>query len=78
VLDQIRDAIHHDYGPLATQWLDEAKARRNVHRQRCLDTADKLVSGTNGKDVVLAIRQVLTEETILLVDGGNIGQWFHQ
>ncbi|MCH7725416.1 MAG: hypothetical protein IH991_02880 [Planctomycetes bacterium] len=35
-------------------------------------------AGISGRDVVLAINRVTTDETVLLVDGGNIGQWFHQ
>ena len=31
-----------------------------------------------GHHVVEALRPFLTEETVFLVDGGNIGQWAHQ
>ena len=26
----------------------------------------------------MAVQQVLTDATVVLIDGGNIGQWFHQ
>jgi acetolactate synthase-1/2/3 large subunit len=62
----------------ATGWLREAQKRRAESRQRCLAASEKLPAGTNGRDVVEAIQAVLTENTVWLVDGGNIGQWFHQ
>ena len=64
--------------PPATQWLTEATRRRDEVRARCLQKADRLPTGISGRDVVEAAFQVVTDETILLVDGGNIGQWFHQ
>ena len=30
------------------------------------------------KHVIDAISKVMTQETLLMVDGGNVGQWFHQ
>jgi acetolactate synthase-1/2/3 large subunit len=77
-LEQLAEACQRLQCPPTTQWLAEARRRRDGYRQQCLAAADKLPSGMNGRDVVLAIGEVLTEETILLVDGGNIGQWFHQ
>ena len=78
VLEQLTEACRRlDYAG-ANAWLTEACKRRDAHRKACLDHAAQLPSGTNGKDVVLVIREVLTDDTILLVDGGNIGQWFHQ
>ncbi len=62
----------------ATAWLKEAVRRRDEHRRRCEALADALPAGMNGRDVVRAIEKVLDDDTILLVDGGNIGQWFHQ
>lgn len=61
-----------------SEWLSEARRRRDAFRARCAAAADRLPPGINGRDVVLAVRDVLTQETVLLVDGGNIGQWFHQ
>ncbi len=78
VLAQLSDACRRRNCPPAADWLSEARQRRDAYRQQCLAAADKLPAGANGRDVVLAIREVLTDESILLVDGGNIGQWFHQ
>jgi acetolactate synthase-1/2/3 large subunit len=78
VLSQLAEACQRlDCAP-ATEWLQEAGRRRDAFRERCLAAADKLPEGLNGRDVALAIREVLTDDTVLLVDGGNIGQWFHQ
>lgn len=77
-LGQLAEACRQADCPPASDWLAEARQRRDAYRQRCLDAADRLPPGTNGRDVVLAIGEVLTDETVLLVDGGNIGQWFHQ
>jgi len=78
VLQQLTEACRRLACAATGGWLSEARQRRDAYRRRCLAAADKLPAGTNGRDVVLAIGEVLTDETVLLVDGGNIGQWFHQ
>lgn len=77
-LAQLAEACRRLNCPPTSQWLLEARRRRDAYRQQCLAAAGRQPPGTNGRDVVLAIKEVLTPETILLVDGGNIGQWFHQ
>ena len=64
--------------PTTDTWLAEAGRRRDAFRAKCLAAADRLPAGMNASDVVLAIGEVLTDDSIMLVDGGNIGQWFHQ
>jgi acetolactate synthase-1/2/3 large subunit len=78
VLAQLTEACQRLGCSPTSQWLSEARRRRDAYVQRCLAAADKLPTGISGRDVVLAIREVLTDDTVLLVDGGNIGQWFHQ
>jgi len=78
VLGQLAEACRQADCPPTSDWLTEACQRRDAYRQECLDAADRLPNGTNACDVVLAIREVLTDDTVLLVDGGNIGQWYHQ
>ena len=78
VLEQLTEACQRLDCPPSAAWLAEACRRRTAYRQRCLQAAEKLPTGVNARDVVLAVGQVLTDDTILLVDGGNIGQWFHQ
>ena len=78
VLEQISEACRRMACQPKHEWLAEARRRRDQYRQRCLAAADRLPAGTNGRDVVLAVGEVLSDDTVLLVDGGNIGQWFHQ
>jgi acetolactate synthase-1/2/3 large subunit len=78
VLDQLTCACAELKCSPTSDWLQEAQKRRTEFRQSCMAVAEKLSPGTNGCDVVEAIRGVLTDDTVLLIDGGNIGQWFHQ
>jgi thiamine pyrophosphate-dependent acetolactate synthase large subunit-like protein len=78
ILNRLAHACAEWKYPPATAWLQEAQKRRDEFRQRCAVAAQQLPVGTNGLDVVKAIQDVLTDDTVLLVDGGNIGQWFHQ
>ncbi|HID21321.1 MAG TPA: thiamine pyrophosphate-binding protein, partial [Planctomycetaceae bacterium] len=78
VLRQLAEECRRLACPPAEAWLAEARRRRDEFRKQCLKTAERLRPGLNGCDVVQAIQQVVTEDTIWLVDGGNIGQWFHQ
>lgn len=78
VLRQLAEVCARLDCPPTSEWLAEATKRRDAFRQQHLASADQLPPGTNGRDVVLAVGKVLTDETLLLVDGGNIGQWFHQ
>ena len=78
ILGQVTKACAESGCRPKTEWLQEARQRLQAHRAKCSEVADGLAGGTTGRDVVLAIREVLTDDTVLLVDGGNIGQWFHQ
>ncbi len=78
VLAQLAEACRRLGSRPSAEWLAEARRRRDDFRAECLAAADKFAPGTNGRDVALAIGEVLTDETVLLVDAGNIGQWFHQ
>jgi len=57
-------------------WLDESRRRWGLFHERW-------VKGTlpeqpmTGRHIIEAIRPFLTDDTILLIDGGNIGQWAH-
>ena len=55
-------------------WLEESKRRHVDFRARWQDSAGE---GSSGREVVEGIQQVVDEDICLLVDGGNIGQWFH-
>lgn len=56
--------------PPHTAWLAEARRRVMEHRSR--------VEAMPGASLMTALRQTLTPETALLIDGGSIGQWAHQ
>ena len=78
VLRQLADACAALKCAPSDAWLTKAKQRREELHSACVDRAPKLESGVSGYDVVSAIREAITDETIVLIDGGNIGQWFHQ
>ena len=78
VLDQLAESCRSNGCPRRDAWLAETSRRRDLHRARCIESAEKSGPATNGRDVVEAIGQVMTDQTIMLIDGGNIGQWFHQ
>lgn len=59
-------------------WLKEARARQQALRQACLEARRLAPAGLHALDILEAVRSVLTDDTILLIDGGNVGQWFHQ
>ena len=61
-----------------TAWLQEARSRRDAFRQRCLDVSRPQSGACHALDMIDAVRSVLTDDTVVLIDGGNIGQWAHQ
>jgi acetolactate synthase-1/2/3 large subunit len=60
------------------EWLAEAQRRRDEFRHAFERAAVRRPGGLHALDIVAALRAVLTDETILLIDGGSIGQWIHQ
>jgi acetolactate synthase-1/2/3 large subunit len=78
VLKQLTSACEGANCAPAEDWLSESKDRLNDHQRGWQDAASRLSGCTSGHDVVSAIQEVMSDDTILLVDGGNIGQWFHQ
>ena len=66
-------------GPSHTDWLSEARHRRQefrdaVERKAAEQAGDKL----HASHLVRAVKQVLTDEMVLLFDAGSFGQWCHQ
>ena len=78
VLQQLTDACAAASCSPSTQWLAEATRRRQAYREQCIAAAGDAPDKTTGRDIVQAVRQSITDDTVVLVDGGNIGQWFHQ
>ena len=56
------------------KWLKEAQERSVSFQSRWKDTTQSMMSGWH---IVKAVQSLLNEEVILLIDGGNIGQWAH-
>lgn len=63
-------------GKTYAEWMTSARSMRDAFRESCRAAAP--TEGLRAIDVVDAVGAVLTDETILILDGGNIGQWAHQ
>lgn len=60
-------------------WLLEACRRRDEHRRLVCDRgAEQARQGLHAVHLIDGLRKLLTGETVLLIDGGSIGQWAHQ
>jgi len=60
-------------------WLKEARRRRTVYRERVEKIGEEQAKGKlHALHVVQAIDKVLPDDGLVLVDGGSVGQWFHQ
>jgi acetolactate synthase-1/2/3 large subunit len=75
VLQQVRDEWLRRHLPNRTDWLREAQTRAQRFHSRW--ARPPAPSPMTGHHLVEAIRGSLTDETIFLIDGGNIGQWAH-
>jgi acetolactate synthase-1/2/3 large subunit len=64
--------------PPATAWLAECQRRRDEFRRNFAASAVRGAAGIHSVDIIAALRQVLADDTVLLIDGGSIGQWCHQ
>jgi acetolactate synthase-1/2/3 large subunit len=64
--------------PPTPDWLAECQRRRDEFRCRFEASALRPAAGLHSVDIIAALRQVVTDGTVLLIDGGSIGQWCHQ
>jgi acetolactate synthase I/II/III large subunit len=78
VLEQLTEAFQQIESQPHSDWFATARQWRDDFKSSTLKSANTADGGPTGADVVTAIGEVLTDDTVLLVDGGNIGQWFHQ
>jgi acetolactate synthase-1/2/3 large subunit len=63
-----------------TGWLDEAREMHAAFYQRWWEEGATPQGPMNGGDLVAALETALAQmhpEPVLLIDGGNIGQWAH-
>ena len=73
----LEEAQRHEVPPHAS-WLKEAQARRWEFQARCRAARERAPQGLHALDILRALQALLTDQTVLLLDGGNIGQWAHQ
>jgi acetolactate synthase-1/2/3 large subunit len=79
VLGQLTKAITDQGLVSPTVWVEKSIDLRDTFRDRCRSVKSTAPNGRlHALDVIQAIAEVLTEDTILVIDGGNIGQWAHQ
>ncbi len=65
--------------PEHTAWLEEARRRKEHFRQLVGQSGMRQAEkGVHAIHIVAAIREALRDDTVLLIDGGSIGQWAHQ
>ena len=77
-LESIINACHTSGRHPTSDWLESARIRQDAFRQQCIAARDFAASGLHALDIIDAIKTILTDETIVVMDGGNIGQWCHQ
>jgi acetolactate synthase-1/2/3 large subunit len=75
VLAQLHDEWQRRGVAARTDWLREAQKRNAQYRARWAKSPP--APPMTGQHLVEALRPVLTEDLIFLIDGGNIGQWAH-
>ena len=66
-------------GKPVREWLAEAHLRNSAFHGGVEERAKKQAEqGMHAIHIMGALRAVLTQETVVLIDGGSIGQWAHQ
>jgi len=75
VLAQLCEEWQRRHLAARTDWLREAQRRNVQYRARWAKSP--AAPPMTGQHLVEALRPVLTDEVIFLIDGGNIGQWAH-
>ncbi len=71
-------AISEAYeGQAHAEWLTEAQKMHTAFYSDWDERPDAPEGAMVGWDIARAVAQVVDEDTILVVDGGNIGQWMH-
>ncbi len=59
-------------------WLSELQSRRDAFRSEVTAPPLDREEGLHALDIVEAMAEIVDDEAVVVVDGGNIGQWFHQ
>ena len=77
VLAQLANELEDGRHRGTPKWLEEVKRRDREFRARWVEQPAPAAPPMTGRHIVDAMREVITDRTYVLVDGGNIGQWFH-
>lgn len=77
IFDQLTKGIQRKGVPPHKEWLAEARKRWRLFRARWVERPPPAPKPMIGRHMVDAIRPLLTENVVFLIDGGNIGQWAH-
>ncbi len=77
VLEQLHQACTERQVDGFEDWLAEACKLRDAFQSWVVDQAER-DKGLHALDIMEALEEVLSPEAVVVVDGGNIGQWFHQ
>jgi acetolactate synthase-1/2/3 large subunit len=76
-LTQLCDALKGEKHKGNSSWFKEAKRRDWEFRRAWREGPASAILPITGRHIIDAVKKVVTRDTFLLVDGGNIGQWFH-
>lgn len=77
--DSLTEVYKKEGGKVHSAWFDQAADRRDRFRQTVAERGDQQArDGLHAIHIISALKQVLTDNTVLLIDGGSIGQWAHQ
>lgn len=66
-------------GKAHARWLTEARQRRDTFRANVHETAARQAAGgLHAMNILNVLRETLSDDAVLAIDGGSIGQWAHQ
>jgi len=77
VLDQLAQATCRLEADPHAEWLAEARRRRDAFVKPWVADEAPEPPPLTGRHIVDAVRPFVADDTVFLVDGGNIGQWAH-
>jgi len=76
-LEQLQDECTRRQLEGFEPWLAEARSRCDRFRSAVTAAVDRS-KGLQALDLVEAIEEAMPPTAVLVVDGGNVGQWYHQ
>ena len=76
-LEQLATAWEEIAAGVHTSWLEEARRRHQAFYGQWSVSPKRESGPMTGGQLIDALRPVLTDDALFLIDGGNIGQWVH-